>query len=175
MIGVYEWLNKATNKSYIGSSLNLTQRKGKHLCLLRANKHTNKHLQSAFNKYGEHSFEFRIVQETTKTELREVEQFWIDFYNATNDSVGYNILKVAGTSTGYTHTNEAKVKITNSKLHTWYGFISPIGEEVVITNLTQFCKDNNLNKAAMSEVYHGSRRRKSYKGWTRIDNLTIVG
>lgn len=119
MIGVYEWFNRTTSKSYIGSSVNIQQRRDSHLQALRSNRHSNRHLQAAFNKHGETSFEFRIVQETTKAELLQVEQFWIDFYNATNPKVGYNILPIAGRTSGVLRTAETKTKIGNHSKHRW--------------------------------------------------------
>ena len=54
--------NKINHKSYIGSSKNLYQRLLKHFALLRHNKHENVYLQNAWNKYGESSFEWFIIE-----------------------------------------------------------------------------------------------------------------
>lgn len=56
MSGVYQIYNTVNGKRYIGSSIHIEQRFKEHLRNLRANKHVNAHLQSAWNKYGEHSF-----------------------------------------------------------------------------------------------------------------------
>lgn len=56
--GVYEIVNTVNGKRYIGSSIGLVCRLREHLNLLRRCKHHNKHLQSAFNKYGENVFIF---------------------------------------------------------------------------------------------------------------------
>lgn len=58
MSGVYQIYNTVNGKRYIGSSIHIEQRFKEHLRNLRANKHVNAHLQSAWNKYGEHSFVF---------------------------------------------------------------------------------------------------------------------
>lgn len=55
MSGVYQIYNTVNGKRYIGSSIHIEQRFKEHLRNLRANKHVNAHLQSAWNKYGEHS------------------------------------------------------------------------------------------------------------------------
>lgn len=119
MIGVYEWYNGATYKSYVGSSIDVVGRKYSHLRALRNNTHPNRHLQAAFNKYGESSFEFRILQETAKDELLATEQFWIDFYDATNPNVGYNILPKAGRTSGVLRSAETKAKIGNHSKYRW--------------------------------------------------------
>lgn len=59
--GVYQIKCKSENKSYIGSSGNCQDRIQKHISELRLNRHTNKRLQEAFNKYGFEDFEFSIV------------------------------------------------------------------------------------------------------------------
>lgn len=47
---------------------------------LRTNTHSNKHLQCAWNKYGESNFIFEIVENTTKDVLLDKEQLWLDKY-----------------------------------------------------------------------------------------------
>lgn len=64
MAGIYQIKNLINNKFYIGSTYNkLIKRKGEHISSLKHNKHKNKHLQSAWNKYGEENFEFTMVEE----------------------------------------------------------------------------------------------------------------
>ena len=61
--GIYKIINIVNNKYYVGSSINLGRRKSKHFSELRHNKHNNKYLQNAWNKYGEGSFIFVVVEE----------------------------------------------------------------------------------------------------------------
>lgn len=44
-----------------------------------------------------------------------------------------------------------------------YTFISPIGEEVQVFNLSRFCKDNNLSNGSMYHLLSG--KYKQHKGW----------
>lgn len=73
--------NIATGKMLIGSTKNLTSRKGQHFSQLYRNKHPNQHLQSSYNKWGKDNFSWKIIT-TNKTlqEAREAEQFWLNFY-----------------------------------------------------------------------------------------------
>lgn len=48
-----------------------------------------------------------------------------------------------------------------------YWFIDPFNEKVLIKNLKQFCKKNELSYTAMHAVYHKRNRMKSHKGWRR--------
>ena len=63
MRGVYKILNCKNNKFYIGSSVDIERRFESHRKELIAGTHNNKHLQNAWNKYGESCFRFLVVVE----------------------------------------------------------------------------------------------------------------
>jgi len=64
MKGIYQIRNLNNGKRYIGSTLrNFKGRWKVHKSLLNNNKHSNKHLQLSWNKYGEKSFVFEILFE----------------------------------------------------------------------------------------------------------------
>ena len=44
---IYSISNITTNKIYIGSTVNFSERRAAHITQLRGNRHTNKHLQRA--------------------------------------------------------------------------------------------------------------------------------
>lgn len=46
-----------------------------------------------------------------------------------------------------------------------YSFISPNGELFEVKNLTRFCKEQNLGRTYIRNVYQG--KRPSYKGWVK--------
>lgn len=71
--GVYAIKCKVTNLEYVGSSNEINRRLHKHFSELRFNRHTNKKLQSDFNKYGIDNFEYYIIEETPNFSKREVE------------------------------------------------------------------------------------------------------
>lgn len=89
--GVYQIYNTKTNKRYIGSSLCVSRRWTQHLHLLRNGKHHSKHLQSAWNKYGEESFVFECLEYCNPEQMLQLEHKYIVDYNATNREFGYNI------------------------------------------------------------------------------------
>ena len=86
--GIYCIENVVNHKIYIGSSKNIYQRLLKHFALLRHNKHENAHLQNAWNKYGESSFEWFVIEKCDITILTRREQYCIDLFEAE-----YNITK----------------------------------------------------------------------------------
>lgn len=96
MIGVYKITNTVDGKVYIGSSaVDIDCRWSTHRALLRTGKHYNRHLQRAWNKYGESVFTFEVVEPgTDKKDVREKELSWIarffgkNCYNATTEAAG---------------------------------------------------------------------------------------
>lgn len=76
--GIYAIRNEVNGKMYIGSAIDISRRLATHFYRLRTNKHPSKHLQAAFNKYGEDAFERSTLEECAPEKLLEREQHWID-------------------------------------------------------------------------------------------------
>jgi group I intron endonuclease len=91
--GLYEIVNVVNHKRYVGSSGNIEVRWGNHYHMLCRDVHPNPYLQAAWNKYGEESFEFRIISECP--------EHWL---------VGYeNVLLKAPTGHEYNIATDAEV------------------------------------------------------------------
>ena len=88
--GIYMFENIANGKKYIGQSKNLRQRYVAHLVKLRKSKHSNKHLQGAFNEYGMDIFKYSIIEILPEDEMDAREQYWISYYNSICPAYGYN-------------------------------------------------------------------------------------
>lgn len=108
--GIYQILNLATNKFYIGSSYRILKRWKDHNLFLSNNKHPNKYLQASYNKYGKDNFEFIIVEICSKEKLLEREQYWIDNLNSIAPN-GYNANPIAGSRLGAKHSEETLAKL----------------------------------------------------------------
>lgn len=107
--GIYKITNIVSNKFYIGSAVNIVARWSSHRCNLNKNKHTNKYLQSAWNKYGKENFIIEVVEEVeSKLNLIDREQFWIDTLKPQ-----YNLAITAGSRLGTFHSEETKMKFRN--------------------------------------------------------------
>ena len=114
-IGVYEILNKSDNKRYIGSSVVIENRKAQHFAYLRGNYHPNKHLQSAFNKYGEENFEFTVIEHCDEVAVLDREKHYISIFSALDDKFGYNLAPEPGCGfRGFRWSDESKFKLSNS-------------------------------------------------------------
>ena len=63
--GIYKIVNKINGKYYVGSSKNIPVRWSDHKETLNKSSHYNVHLQRSWKKYGNHNFEFVIVNAPT--------------------------------------------------------------------------------------------------------------
>lgn len=76
---VYRLYNTYANKFQIGSTGNFQQRKKQHLTELCGGYHACKHLQNAWNKYGDDAFIFFVESRyETRQEAYDAEQRWLD-------------------------------------------------------------------------------------------------
>jgi len=114
--GIYHILNLVNKKMYIGSAKNLYKRMNEHYGNLTQNKHPNKHLQNAWNKYGEENFKFFVsgIIEDDNHLLKE-EQLRIDLFLQNRPDLLYNINPTAGSLLGFKHSEETKKKL--SEIH----------------------------------------------------------
>lgn len=108
--GVYEIRNKVNGKVYYGSAaLNFKNRKKDHWNALKANRHDNKHLQDAWNKYGQDAFEFKIVLFCHQDLCAYYEQFYLDMC-FDGSTCCYNICPDATNCAGRKDSNETREK-----------------------------------------------------------------
>jgi group I intron endonuclease len=130
--GIYKITNLNDNKVYIGSSINVTKRQYKHFWMLRNNKHDNLHLQNSFNKFGEDSFLFEIIQFCDVNDLIFLENSYITKYKSNNPNYGYNLAKVNEFRRN-TYNDEVKLKLS----------------------LYNKNKNGNINKFILTEINSG--------------------
>lgn len=92
--GIYEIVNKVNGKRYVGSSVDVWRRSSGHKHRLRNGNASNKKLQNSWNKYGEDSFTFNVIEECPQDSLIEREQHHID------QGADLNIRKIADSNYG---------------------------------------------------------------------------
>lgn len=151
--GIYQIRCLPTTKIYIGSAVDLRVRWERHRRSLRQGTHRNNHLQQAWDRYGEASFGFTVLELVDPADLLTTEQGWLDRTRCTDRPIGFNIYAVAG-SPG------------DIRARTWEGFCDPSGDAVTIFNLYEFCRLHDLDYPSMHRLAMGESRLKSYKGWT---------
>src|SRR6266581_2800509 len=112
--GIYKITCTANNRIYIGSALNLRERRRAHFGALRRNEHINKHLQNAWNKYGEQAFIFEVLEYILPMSLTAREQYWFNKLKPF-DRKGFNIAREAGSTLGYKYAPETIEKMRGMK------------------------------------------------------------
>lgn len=134
--GIYIITCEANDTRYIGSAIRLKDRWVKHRREARQNKHHSSRLQNTWNKYGEASFKFEIVEECTREQLVIREQYWMDKLNPE-----LNMNAKAGSRLGTRHSPEAKEKMRLAKLgkkqtpeHIAAAAITRIGNKFAVGN-----------------------------------------
>lgn len=98
--GVYRWVNCIDNKTYIGSSTNLSERILDYFQSRILLKYKT-HIHNALIKHGYSNFNLEIIEYCKKEETISREQYYIDLLKPE-----YNILKTAGSSLGYRHRED---------------------------------------------------------------------
>lgn len=142
--GVYCIENIQTGKKYIGQSVNITRRIKRHTLELAKGCHSNTHLQNAWNRYGEDSFEFKILIYCEPFELTKYEQFFVDLY--TPEKL-YNIrIECVNSPLGTKYTEETRKKISIARSGSgngMYGKPAPnLGKKLSDEQRKKLCKNH---------------------------------
>lgn len=134
--GIYVIKNHVSGKVYVGQSANLKRRFSTHKRQLRKGEHYNAHLQSAFIKYGEKAFTIEVLCECKRSELDDLECYYIDKFDSTNPKKGYN--KCSGGQSNYKHCDETKAKLSQKAKAFWD---SPKGDDERIRRMIKASLD----------------------------------
>lgn len=113
--GIYAIYCIPTGKYYIGSAKNFKQRWQCHLWYLENNKHYNRYLQFAWNKYWGCNFQFLIIEYCEKDQTLIREQWWLDITHCWNMEIGYNLNPKAESPLGRKWTEEQRNKKRGKK------------------------------------------------------------
>lgn len=103
-IGIYALSFNDYNSIYIGQSVNIEQRTGKHISLLKHNKHYNGKLQNMFNEHGAPTVD--IIEICSIPELTQKENFWINEFDTFKN--GLNLRAEEATSNKGSDHSQAK-------------------------------------------------------------------
>jgi group I intron endonuclease len=115
--GIYEIINLVNNKKYIGQSVDIRTRLNNHKSSLKNNKHHNRHLQAAYNKYGADNFRFNILEsDVSINSLDTLERYYIYIFKATNIECGYNIENGGHEGKKLSEEHKRKISTANRRL-----------------------------------------------------------
>jgi group I intron endonuclease len=107
--GIYRWTNLLHGKSYIGSSVDLSRRLGKYFNFNQL-AISNMVINKALLKHDISNFSLEILEYCEPENAVSREQYYIDLLNPE-----YNILKIAGSSLGFKHSDESRAKMSAPK------------------------------------------------------------
>ncbi len=106
--GIYIWTHKESGKSYVGSAMDLSRRLSNYYSFsYLKTKKINSRICNALLKYGYSNFSLDILEHCEPSLLISREQYFIDLLNPE-----YNILKIAGNSLGFKHSEMTKAKMS---------------------------------------------------------------
>lgn len=158
---IYKIINVVNDKFYVGSTIHTKTRFRQHRKLLRGNRHHCKHLQAAWNKYGEEKFAF-VVVEQVEGDLWAAENRWLEQH------VGKEYCYNSGRSA------DAPMRGRTGDKHPSFG--KPISEEhkeQISATLKAFYADDYHNHPRVGKTFTPESRAKiseSRKGTTAGPN-----
>jgi group I intron endonuclease len=113
---VYVIRHLESGKVYVGSARNPRMRCTEHVRALHKGVHHSRHLQNAWNKYGESAFVFEVIEPVLFVEdLLSREQYWMDKLGACDKSRGFNRAPIAGSTFGVKHTEEIRANMKRAQ------------------------------------------------------------
>lgn len=108
--GIYCFVCKINDKKYIGQSVNLLDRYGKHRRKLSG----ALKLVRAIAKYGWENFEWEVLELCSPEQLTDREEYWIKEFKTTSDEFGYNIHERQEQPKHMKWSEEAKKRVRES-------------------------------------------------------------
>jgi hypothetical protein len=170
---VYKITNIVNNKIYIGyTSKSITNRLWRHIYDAKKRLTKNVLLHKAIRKHGEESFIIESLycsldkQHTHKV----MEPFFIAEYKS-HCKWGHGYNATSGGDGVPDLADESRASLGAYQLKTRQ-FVSPNGVVYTVDRLSQFCKENNLCRTRMADVWDG--KQQSSKGWRAYPLRPVV-
>lgn len=104
--GIYKIENLVDGRIYIGSSIDISLRWRQHIRELNRNKHENRYLQRAWNKFGAENFRFTKIELCDSEQLIIHEQYYMDKFTVCK--TGYNMCPIADNVLGIKRSLETR-------------------------------------------------------------------
>lgn len=122
--GIYCFENTRNNMMYIGKSVDLKKRLLDHINNLRKNEDECLYLQNAWKKYGEGVFKIYVLEVCPKESISEREIHYIKIMR-TKRPFGYNLTDGGDGSSGYIHSEESKLILSQIRKDKYSGVNHP--------------------------------------------------
>lgn len=151
---IYLIRNRINGKCYVGQTIgSFVQRYPGRNWIRNSN---NPHLKAAVSKYGLDGFDIAILEHSkTLDELNTLEEFYAREYNCYSPH-GYNLVQCGKNRKPHPESvaKRSRTIIMND----------PTGQDVVITNIREFCRNEGLDERSFARVIRGEHA--SHKGWS---------
>jgi group I intron endonuclease len=162
--GVYKIVNIIDGKVYVGGTSNLYNRKYGHWGALRRGEHHSDRLQKAYNIYGKSAFSFEVIQTLgLESDIKKVEQKYIDEYKSYDSCYGYNIAPLSDSTKGVPCSEQKKILIgianTGNK-HT----------EECKKIISHFSTQHNLNASPETHKRWSEAQKRKWEGPAGMEN-----
>lgn len=167
---IYEAINIENGKRYIGQTQQKFEiRKRQHLNSIKYHNSGCTHFKRALIKYGVDKFVWSVIDTANNTdELNVKESFWIEFFDTTNPSKGYNLK--GGGYTPYL-TSEVKKSIGKAqqgKLNHMFGKLDNLNKtskpmidlttNKIFYSVSEYCRQNQeFSISKVCAVCRGTR------------------
>lgn len=109
--GIYKLTNTINQKVYIGQSKNIGRRMNEY-----KHGYFNVHLTRAVGTYGIETIEMDVIERCPPADLDDREEYWIAFYDSTNQTKGYNICRRTTDHRGVSPSPETKERMRQHML-----------------------------------------------------------
>lgn len=157
--GIYGIRNLKNNKLYVGKTKCFYNRCHQYIYEINRQNfnHINSYFLNSINKYGIENFEFFVIEYIDNLDLiSDRELYWIDYYNTTDSSKGYNLRRDSSTNM-IVHSKTSK-KISNRLKKEWKEGLRNNHSE----KLKKSWKDNHSRKQQQSEIMSKNLTKYSY-------------
>jgi group I intron endonuclease len=172
---VYLITNLVNGKHYVGLTVQTFRQR--YSCKKWWDKLDCKDLKNDIEKYGIENFQVRFLETEIEDiiELNSLEHLYATIYDC-YFPYGYNVAR-CGRSENYRESilrgfRKSQVVNRKIKLKDRYEFIDPNNNLIIITDLLDFCKKNNLKNYEMTRVDAGVR--KHHRGYYKPENAPKV-
>lgn len=169
--GIYLITCTANNKIYIGSTSNLHKRQQDHFADMERGAHSNRHMQSAWDKYGGNTFIFEVLEYVMPWSRIDREQYWLDKLTPYNQQIGFNIaIRARGDKlsaehrANISHSNMGHIVTAESRKK-----LSVAHTGKVLTPEHR----SNIGKAQIGKIHSAESRAKQAKSKSIVTWLVI--